>query len=306
MSSNQIAIVISNKKIMYGSNYPIRTVIPDDEFSDKHSMNSLFQLFGRAGRVGLAYRATVYISTTLAKRLYDFIHIEYGTNSIEVINMNKIIQRLVKEDNDLLIAKQEKEKLDLINKQKKELEKIRSLQINELISKNKLSTNNQSYNDQSYKNQLYKDQLYKDQNSYANITNSYTRKDNGQYRTPQYGNNTQFTNNEGIQNNQPTSYGNKLSHSENGRYPNSQYRNSQYRNSQYNTSYETQKTPFTADTSDNWRNDNKQQVISKSETSNGWNTIHQSNERDIYHPPMYKSVKPTFTNDKTNDSTLRK
>jgi hypothetical protein len=105
MSSNQLAIVVSNKKIMYGSNYPIRTVIPDNDFSEKHSMNSLFQLFGRAGRVGLAYRATVYISNTLVKRLYDFIHIDCGNNSIEVSNMNLIINSLVNEENDLIIQK---------------------------------------------------------------------------------------------------------------------------------------------------------------------------------------------------------
>jgi hypothetical protein len=133
MSTNQLAIVVSNKKIIYGSNYPIRTVITDDEFSEKHSMNSLFQLFGRAGRVGLAYRATVYISNTLSKKLYNFIHIDSGINLIEVNNMNEIMYRLNKEEQNLIIAKQEKEKLDILNKQKRELEKEREEKFNEYL-----------------------------------------------------------------------------------------------------------------------------------------------------------------------------
>ena len=263
MSSNQLAIVVSNKKIMYGSNYPIRTVIPDDEFSEKHSMNSLFQLFGRAGRVGLAYRATVYISNTLSKRLYDFIHVEYGTNSIEVNNMNTIIKKLIKEENDLLIARQEKEKLDAINKQKKELEKLKSLQV-------KLSTINDSqkgYNSTNVTNSYIRTEntysnSYKDQNSYTPKDQySYTPKDQNSY-TPK----------------------DQYSYTPKDQYSYANVTNSYIRKG--NDQNRTQQPPSESDTSSNWRSENNQQVISKQDTSNDWRTKQVSNEKDIYRPPM--------------------
>ena len=45
----------------------------------------------------------------LSKRLYNFIHIENGINSIEVTNMNTIIKQIIqKEENDKLIAQRKR------------------------------------------------------------------------------------------------------------------------------------------------------------------------------------------------------
>lgn len=98
MSIGQLAIVISNKKIMYGSNYPIRTVIASDDFSDNYSDNAMFQFFGRAGRVNLAYRATIYVGDKMAKRLFNMTHRKAYVSSIETENMNKMYYLIEQEE----------------------------------------------------------------------------------------------------------------------------------------------------------------------------------------------------------------
>lgn len=108
LSTGNLAYIVSNRQIMYGSNYPIKNVIVTSEFSETCSMNSLFQLYGRAGRVRLAYKASVYIDDDTAKRIYSYIHNDDSYDKIiEIYNMNRMFEILEEE-------KQRKEDLEKI------------------------------------------------------------------------------------------------------------------------------------------------------------------------------------------------
>ena len=51
-SETKLAFMISDYDISYGSNYPFSHVIITDDGAENHSINTIFQLLGRAGRVG--------------------------------------------------------------------------------------------------------------------------------------------------------------------------------------------------------------------------------------------------------------
>lgn len=71
-SKGSLAFVISDYDICYGTNYPFNTVIITEDFANNHSMNTLFQLMGRAGRVGRSWTA----NAILPDKLYD-VFIDY-------------------------------------------------------------------------------------------------------------------------------------------------------------------------------------------------------------------------------------
>ena len=183
LTNNQLAIVISNKKIMYGSNYPIRTVISSEEFSKKHSMNSLFQLFGRAGRVGLAFRATVYIDNEMAKRLYNFIHIDSAYNSIEVDNMNKLFQILAQEEFDKLVLESNKKIKEKEAYERRINDKIKEYEFKKSLTQS-INTSLPQNNSNSYDNKIKSS--VKNDLSYAQISHTYDKRKNDSFYNDKY------------------------------------------------------------------------------------------------------------------------
>tara|TARA_Y100000389_G_scaffold92145_1_gene88719 strand:- start:10626 stop:13328 length:2703 start_codon:yes stop_codon:yes gene_type:complete len=89
-SKGSLAFVISDYDICYGTNYPFNTVIITDDFAYHHSLNTLFQLMGRAGRVGRSWTANAIVPNDL----YD-IFIDYMKNpdkyDIEEKNLYKLM-----------------------------------------------------------------------------------------------------------------------------------------------------------------------------------------------------------------------
>jgi hypothetical protein len=71
-SSGILAYIISDVSICYGTNYPISRIVVTDDFANEHSINTLFQLFGRAGRVGRSWIAVVYVSSTIANSIIEY------------------------------------------------------------------------------------------------------------------------------------------------------------------------------------------------------------------------------------------
>lgn len=71
-SNGRLRYIISDDSIIYGTSWPIGNVVCLD-IADKHSIASLMQLYGRAGRVGKCYTAFAYASNRVHKRIIDFI-----------------------------------------------------------------------------------------------------------------------------------------------------------------------------------------------------------------------------------------
>lgn len=71
-SNNKLAYVIADETICYGTNYPFNRVIVTEEFSQVHSMETIFQVIARAGRLGLIYKAEAYIPDSLLPRFKEY------------------------------------------------------------------------------------------------------------------------------------------------------------------------------------------------------------------------------------------
>jgi hypothetical protein len=74
-SNGMLVYVIADYNISYGTNYPFNTVIITEDFADNHSLNTLFQLMGRAGRCGKTWKANAIVPD----KLYD-VFINYMKN----------------------------------------------------------------------------------------------------------------------------------------------------------------------------------------------------------------------------------
>merc|ERR1712167_503104 len=53
-SSSQLAFIISDSSISYGTNLPFNNVIITSDLAKIHSINTIFQIMGRAGRLGIS------------------------------------------------------------------------------------------------------------------------------------------------------------------------------------------------------------------------------------------------------------
>lgn len=60
-SMSQLAFIISDKSLINGVNFPISNVILLDDLASSLELNEIFQLVGRAGRVGRSWTARAYI-----------------------------------------------------------------------------------------------------------------------------------------------------------------------------------------------------------------------------------------------------
>lgn len=92
-SEGKLAYCVADNSISYGTNYPFNRVIVMDDFSSTHSINTLFQLMGRAGRVGRSWSAEAFISNDMVRTLIDYsMHPEKYT--CEVDNIKEMVQMI--------------------------------------------------------------------------------------------------------------------------------------------------------------------------------------------------------------------
>lgn len=132
----ELAYLISDSSISYGTNYPINRVFITKDFSDEYSINTIFQVMSRAGRVGKSWIAEAYIDKSCAMRI-----IKTTTSNevdIESQNINDIYTEIIMETHardkklidDLEVKKLEEEKKirkaeeEKIRKDKEKLERI--------------------------------------------------------------------------------------------------------------------------------------------------------------------------------------
>jgi len=114
-SEGKLAYLLSDASICYGTNHPTVRVIVAPDFSNLHSINTLFQLFGRAGRVNKSWKAEVYISDDIAREIITFANGSSDAGSIEEKNMKKSFEEIITKRNEAVRIALEAE----IQKQKK-------------------------------------------------------------------------------------------------------------------------------------------------------------------------------------------
>jgi hypothetical protein len=123
-SEGHLAYIIADSSICYGTNYPINRVFITDEFAKEHSMNTLFQLMGRAGRVGKSWIAEIFVSNIIANRIINYSRTMNETD-IEAENMCKMFIQLYNEKQNRMIAKlKEIEDSIKLSMKKEEISKI--------------------------------------------------------------------------------------------------------------------------------------------------------------------------------------
>lgn len=134
-SNGRLRFVISDDTIIYGTDWPIGIVVCLDDIADKHSVASLMQLFGRAGRVGKCYTAFAYASNRVHERIVGFIMGKESTGTaIEGKNIciafnqyndfrNKIIKKKKEDEEQRKIFAEERKKQEELRKKREELQK---------------------------------------------------------------------------------------------------------------------------------------------------------------------------------------
>lgn len=97
-SNGSLAYLISDIAICYGTNYPIYRVFITKEFAKSNSINTIFQLLGRAGRVGQSWSAEAFIDNTTAIELLKYVNDpESSSANIEANNIEKTFSNLLKQ-----------------------------------------------------------------------------------------------------------------------------------------------------------------------------------------------------------------
>ena len=86
-SKKQVETIIADNSICYGTDYPIGGIIITKEFSDKNTLNTIYQLMSRAGRGRKSNSAEIHINMTCAKQILDTIKQGHTNVSLEVVNM---------------------------------------------------------------------------------------------------------------------------------------------------------------------------------------------------------------------------
>lgn len=107
--NNSLAYLVSDIAISFGINYPINKILVMEDFSNKYSLNTLFQLFGRAGRVGKSWYASIYVSNSVIDEILRYTHNKDDYNIVEIGNMESVFGRY---------------NIDIIHKYTKRLEEI--------------------------------------------------------------------------------------------------------------------------------------------------------------------------------------
>ncbi len=95
MNEGKLSYIVSNDSIAYGTNVPINIVLVTKEFSDKHSINTVYQLISRAGRVGRSWNAEAFVDESCSQKMLSSLNADFEKENIEFINFEKIHAEIV-------------------------------------------------------------------------------------------------------------------------------------------------------------------------------------------------------------------
>jgi len=88
----KLAFIVSNKSLAFGANFPINNVIITKNFGEYLTINTLFQIMGRAGRVGFSWAANCYLNSKSLKNIDNYIKCKEGSNNPEAMNLANDLQ----------------------------------------------------------------------------------------------------------------------------------------------------------------------------------------------------------------------
>ena len=96
-SAGKLAFLISDSSISYGTNYPISVINIDHGLTKTETINTIFQLFNRAGRIGKSWFANIYIENNFINRLSrvllsDILYDRYDIETRNFLKMYKILK----------------------------------------------------------------------------------------------------------------------------------------------------------------------------------------------------------------------
>ncbi len=203
--SGNLAFLVSDSSICYGTNYPINRVFITKDFADTHSINTLFQLMGRAGRAGQSWKAEIYLDKTSAIKIIDFVQNPNDTSGeLEAINLNKTFEKLMIDKHnkeEAVRIKQEEEEKRLIEealyakKREEEAARIKKLQKEKLELEKSLSIPTKVTTVQQIIKPEEKRTFSNDNNKKSYYSNSNSNNNNkfGEWRKP-YDNTKQYDN----------------------------------------------------------------------------------------------------------------
>jgi hypothetical protein len=101
MDDGKLAYIVADSSIAYGTNVPINNVIVTKDFSDVHSINTIYQLISRAGRVGRSWIAEAFIDETCAQKMIQSIQSETHEFNVELVNLETLHTELVANSSDI-------------------------------------------------------------------------------------------------------------------------------------------------------------------------------------------------------------
>ncbi len=148
ISNKQLSFMFASDEICYGANYPFNNVIIFDDIVLTHSIFTIFQLAGRAGRPGESDRSNVYLDENIATRITNYIKdINKEFVSEEGKNMAIAFQKAIK---DMQIKSKEIKKPKIKTKTKiKTKKKEKNLSF---YHKPKQKYNRNNYSNRRYNN----------------------------------------------------------------------------------------------------------------------------------------------------------
>lgn len=97
VADGKLAFLISDDNISYGANYPFSHVYIEEELAKEHSIGTIFQLLGRAGRVGQSWVAYGHVGNYISNRIMNYI------KGGESLGISTEATNLLKEFSDVLI-----------------------------------------------------------------------------------------------------------------------------------------------------------------------------------------------------------
>lgn len=93
-SKGALPYIIADPSIGYGTNMPInREIIKEDLEVNSYSVNSIFQMIGRAGRVNKSWRAEAYLPDQLIEKIMKYVK-NPTELQIETDNINKMMETI--------------------------------------------------------------------------------------------------------------------------------------------------------------------------------------------------------------------
>lgn len=136
MNDGKIAFIVADSSIAYGTNVPINNVIVTKDFSDTHSINTVYQLISRAGRVGRSWIAEAFIDSSCSSKILDSVSTNDITYNVELINLEELHSELLSNsiniDENLILKiarkkaqENEEKRLEIERIKKDEVEKIK-------------------------------------------------------------------------------------------------------------------------------------------------------------------------------------